>query len=353
MIKLGNRKIDNNLPCYIIAEAGVNHNGDVNIAKELIKQAKWAGADCVKFQTFKAEQIITKNAPKAKYQLEVTDKSESQFEMLKSLELSRENYIELMKYCKELNIEFLSTPYNHEDADFLESLGVNAFKIASGQIIELAFLNHVAKKGKPIILSTGMANMSEVAQAVDSIRSTGNNQLVILQCTTNYPSRLEDANIMAMQTMQTAFQVMAGYSDHIERNYACYAAVSMGARVIEKHFTLDKNMPGPDHSSSLNPFGFKELVKGIKAIELALGNGLKSPCLAEIENAKGMRRSIATKKSIKKGEELSSKNIGFKRPYNGIRPQMYEYLVGQKASLNIDEDTLLQYGMVDWKLKNL
>jgi len=349
MIKIGKSVIGKNLPCYIIAEAGVNHNGELYLAKELVKQAKLSGADCVKFQTFKAEQVITRTAPKARYQLDITSKEESQFEMLKKLELQQEDYIELINYCKELNIDFLSTPYNHEDAEFLENIGVGAYKIASGQLVEYAFLEYVAQKGKPMIVSTGMAKMSEVAKAVEAIRSVGNENVILLHCTTNYPSATEDANVKAIESMKEAFKIETGYSDHVANNYACYAAVALGAKVIEKHFTLDRNMDGPDHSSSLNPEGFKQLVEGIKAVELSLGSGEKMPCDSELENINEMRRSIATTTDIKKGEIFSAKNIGFKRPATGIAPVNYNNIIGQEAKADINSDILLEPGMIDWK----
>lgn len=347
-IQIGNTLIGNNQPAYIIAEAGVNHNGDLNIALQLVDKAKEIGADCVKFQTFKAETIITKEAPKANYQLKVTDKSESQFEMLKSLELKSKDYKTLIDHCKELDIQFLSTPYNIEDAIFLEQLGVDAYKIASGQLVELPFLKKVAKMGKPIIISTGMANLAEVYEGTMTMRDSGNNDIVVLQCTTNYPSLLEDANISSMITMGQALDVIIGYSDHVEENYACYAAVANGAKVIEKHFTLDRSMKGPDHKASLDPNQFSQLVKGIRSIEKAMGSKVKSPTPAEIENTTGMRRSIVSLKEIKKGETISEDIIGFKRPATGIEPKYLDKIIGKKASMDISNDIPLQEKMIDW-----
>ena len=333
---------------YIIAEAGVNHNGDINTALQLIDAAKEAGADCVKFQTFKEEQIVTKTSPKAKYQLEVTDKSESQFEMLKKLELSMGDYRLLLAKCKDVGIDFLSTPYNMEDVDFLESLGVSGYKIASGQLTELPFLKYVAKTGKLMIVSTGMADMSEVFIAVETIRREGNDNIVVLQCTTNYPSKIEEANLLAMLSMKEACKVRVGYSDHVQNNYACFAAAALGAEIIEKHFTLDKNMVGPDHSSSLNPEEFKELSEGIRNIEKALGSGLKKPTAIEVENSYGMKRSLVLNADLPAGTILSTHHIGFKRPFNGLPPNMLEKVLGKKITRNMLKDEALQYSSVEW-----
>ncbi|MDQ7949356.1 MAG: N-acetylneuraminate synthase [Pedobacter sp.] len=333
---------------YIIAEVGVNHNGSVDIALELIEKAKEIGVDCVKFQTFKASQIVTQTSPKANYQMKVTDKNESQFDMLKKLELERADYVQLLKRCKELEIDFLSTPYNKEDVDFLESLDVVGYKIASGQLTELPFLNYVASKQKQMIISTGMANIADVFSAVEEIRSTGNHNIIVLQCTTNYPSKIEDANLMAMLSMKEACKVRVGYSDHVENNYACFAATALGAEIVEKHFTLDRNMEGPDHSSSLNPSEFKELVLGIRNIEMALGSGLKVPSKIESENAYGMKRSLVALKDLKAGEVLREEFIGFKRPFSGLSPNMLNQVIGKKLTKDVVADEALQYGSIAW-----
>ena len=335
-------------PIYLIAEAGVNHNGNINLALKLIEQAKHAGADCVKFQTFKAEQIVTATSPKAKYQLEVTDKEESQFDMLKKLELSMEDYHLLIKKCKDLHIDFLSTPYNLNDVDFLEKLNVTGYKIASGQLTELPFLKYVARKHKLMIISTGMATMAQVFEAVEAIRSQGNDNIVVLQCTTNYPSKIDDTNLVAMNSMKEACRVRVGYSDHVQNNYACFAAAALGAEIIEKHFTLDKNMEGPDHSSSLNPAEFKELVDGVRNIEKALGTGLKIPSAVEIENSYGMKRSLVLNSDLPSGTILKEEHIGFKRPFNGLPPNMFEAVLGKKIKRNMSKDEALQYNCIEW-----
>ena len=333
---------------YIIAEAGVNHNGDVNIALQLIDEASNCGADCIKFQTFKASQIVSKNSPKAKYQLFVTDPTESQADMLKKLELDFDTYKVLIQRCKDKSIDFLSTPYNNEDADFLENLNVTGYKIASGQLTELSFLKYVAKKQKPIIISTGMATMADVFTAVEAIRATGNNDITVLQCTTNYPSKIEDANVLAMQSMKEACKVRVGYSDHVEKNFACFAAVSLGAEIIEKHFTLDKNMDGPDHSSSLNPTEFKDLVFGIRELEKSLGTGLKVPSEIEKDNSYGMKRSLVALFDLSAGTVLEEKHIGFKRPANGLDPNMIDLIIGKELLIDIKLDEAFQYKYIKW-----
>ncbi|MEL6675931.1 MAG: N-acetylneuraminate synthase [Bacteroidota bacterium] len=347
-IPIGDKLVGPDYPTYVIAEAGVNHNGDLNMALDLVRAAKKTGADCVKFQTFKASAVVTTHAPKANYQLQVTSPEESQLDMLKKLEMGRESYQAIMACCREEGIQFLSTPYNYDDADFLQNLGVEAFKIASGQLVEHPFLEYVANFGKPMIVSTGMATLSEVFEAIEVIRATGNEQIVLLQCTTNYPSRLEDANIRAMVSMGDAMDIMVGYSDHVENNYACYAAVSLGAHLIEKHFTLDRELPGPDHSSSLEPAGFTELVQGIRNIEAALGSPIKKPTAAEIANTQGMRRSIVALKDLSEGTVLAADMLGFKRPATGMSPKMLTEVVGKTLAKGVSKDEPLDYDSIAW-----
>lgn len=325
-------------PVYIIAEAGVNHNGSVDMAFRLVDQAKHAGADCVKFQTFRAEKIVTAASPKANYQLEVTDKSESQFDMLKKLELDRDAFARIKAHCEKVGIHFMSTPYNPEDAELLNGLDVDAFKIASGQLVELPFLKQVALYGKRMIVSTGMADMAEVKEAVEAIRSTGNQDLVVLQCNTDYPSRVEDVNIRAMLTMRDELKVRVGYSDHVPNNHACLAAVALGAEMIEKHFTLDNNLPGPDHSSSLEPEAFRQLVVGIRDIEKCLGDGIKRPSEREKMNTFGMRRSMVATRDLSAGTVLKLDDIGFKRPASGIAPKHLDELLGRTLIADVRAD---------------
>jgi N,N'-diacetyllegionaminate synthase len=341
------RPLGPGFPTFIIAEAGVNHNGDEALAKKLIVAAKACGADCVKFQTFRAESIVRQDSPKAAYQLKTTDPDESQLAMLRKLELPRESYPELIRTCQQEGIFFLSTPYSLEDIDFLDSLGIPAFKVASGQTVEPQFLEFMARKGKPILLSTGMCSLAEVGDALETIRQAGNQQIIVLQCTTNYPSTLEDANLRAMQTMARAFDVLVGFSDHTQSLTAATLAIGLGASVIERHFTLDKNLPGPDQSSSSDPEEFSRLVLQVREAEKCLGSRLKRPTPAEIENARGMRRSIVASRLIKIGEVLSLDNLTMKRPADGLPGSCLKYLLGRRAAMDIAMDTSIDLGMLE------
>lgn len=342
-INLGQRAVGPVGPVFIIAEVGVNHNGDLEMAKALVREARNCGADCVKFQTFRTDRVVIPTAPKAEYQMRTTGSSESQANMLKNLELATEAYPILLELCQKEQIEFLSSPADIEDVEFLESLGVSAFKLASFQIVELAFLHHVAKKQKPIILSTGMATLAEVDEAVRVIRNVGNDQVVLLQCTTNYPSRQEDANLRAMRTMQSALGTLVGYSDHTQTETACLAAVALGACVIEKHFTVDKTMPGPDQSSSADAQEFRRLVKLIRETEAVLGSGSKQPVEAELRNVLSMRRSIVSKVFIPAGTVITEAVLCFKRPGIGIPPNRLGDVVGRVAIEDITKDTIVSF----------
>ena len=277
IIEIENHRIGENEPVFIIAEVGVNHNGNLQMAKKLIKEAAKTGADCVKFQTFKAERVVVNDAPKANYQLNTTAADESQLNMLKKLEMSMGSYKEIIACCKEHDVIFISTPYNIEDVDFLEELGVSAYKLASIHVAEPWFARYVAKTGKPIILSTGMATLQEIDETIKAIRETGNNKLVLLQCTTNYPSKLTDTNLHAMQTLANTYDLIVGYSDHTPNDIACIVSIGMGAKVIEKHFTLDRSLPGPDQSSSASPEEFAKLIQNIRNAESVLGTRFKEP----------------------------------------------------------------------------
>ncbi|MEX2656053.1 MAG: N-acetylneuraminate synthase family protein [Balneolales bacterium] len=351
-IVIGNRQVGKNAPVYIIAEAGVNHNGKLDIALELVRKAKEIGADCIKFQTFKADAVITKDAPKAEYQLKVTDQAESQYEMLKSLELGFDDYQTILEECDRVGIDFLSTPYNKVDVDFLFKLGVKAFKIASGQLVELDFLNYVASKNLPIILSTGMGKLSEASKAIEIIRETGNEEIVLLQCVTNYPADIKDVNLKAMTAMGNALDVLYGYSDHVPMNYAAYASVALGASVVEKHFTLDTKMKGPDHSSSLDYNDFQELIRGIRAVESSLGSSFKKPSDVELKNSKGMRRSIVFKDDLPEGTVLDKNHFTFKRPSIGLKPELLNYFIGKVTATNVAKDTFLGFHHIDWQNEN-
>jgi len=345
-IMIQDRKIGPGYPTFLIAEAGVNHNGDFHIAKKMVKKAKQCGADCIKFQTFRAEEIVTQDSPKAPYQLKTTSPQESQLDMLRKLELSEQNQRELMCLCEELGIIFLSTPCNISDIDFLGRAGVSAFKIASSQAVDTAFLEHMAKKGKPILLSTGMCTLAEVDEAVRAIRQAHNEQIVALQCTTDYPSRLEDANLLAMLTMGTAFDVLTGYSDHVQSLVPSIVAVGLGACVIERHFTLDKTLLGPDQSCSSDPIEFGQFVEMIREAEKCLGSRMKFPSPEEMKNAKIMRRSILTKRNIRKGEILTIDNLCLKRPELGLPSNFLKFVLGKKARKDIPSDMFLDIGMI-------
>ncbi len=326
---------------FIIAEAGVNHNGDVKMAQKLIDVAKSAGADAVKFQTFKAESLVSKVAQKADYQKQTTGADESQLEMVKKLELSFCDFRELKKYCDEKEISFLSTPFDFESIDFLESLEMPIYKVPSGEITNLPYLMKIASKGKPVIMSTGMSDMDEVESALEMLRDNGAGSVTLLHCNTQYPTPFEDANIKAMLTLEERFGVAVGYSDHTLGIEAPIAAVALGATVIEKHFTLDKNMEGPDHKASLDPQELIDMVTSIRNIELALGDGIKTPSKSEIPNKEVARKSIVAKRNIVKGEIFIEENITVKRPGNGISPMKWFEVLGRSAEHDYFEDELI------------
>ncbi len=323
---------------FIIAEAGVNHNGRLYLAYQLIDVAKDAGADAVKFQTFKAESVVSRLADKAEYQKKTTGSDKSQLEMIKKLEISFDDFIKLKKYCDKKGIIFLSTPFDHQSIDFLYDL-VDIYKIPSGEIINYPYLKHIAAKNKPIIMSTGMANLGEVEEAINAIRSVNSNaNISILHCTTNYPIPYEEVNLKAMQTLAATFKLPVGYSDHTLGIEVPVAAVAMGAKVIEKHFTLDKNLSGPDHKTSLAPNELKKMVKAIRNIEKALGDGIKKPNKSEIEIMKVARRSLIATRDIRAGEIIKESDIAIKRPGMGILPKFKEIIIGIKLINGIRQD---------------
>ena len=318
---------------FIIAEAGVNHNGSIKLAKKLIDVAVEAGANAVKFQTFKAEKLVSKNAQKAEYQKETTDNKESQFDMIKKLELDVDTHHKLIKYCNEKNIMFLSTPFDHDSIDMLDYLGLNIFKIPSGEITNLPYLRHVGKLNKKVILSTGMSNLCEIEEALNILIVAGTlkKNIIILHANTMYPTPMSDVNLKAMITIQNHFNIDVGYSDHTLGIEVDIAAVAMGAKVIEKHFTLDKTMEGPDHKASLEPDELKEMVKSIRNIELALGTGIKEVSKSEEPNKSVVRKSLIANNSIKMGEVFTELNIVVKRPGHGISPMRWDEIIGQVA----------------------
>jgi N,N'-diacetyllegionaminate synthase len=327
----------------IIAEAGVNHNGSIDSAKKLIEAAVEAGADLVKFQTFKAEALVTRTADKAEYQKNLTGKSESQYEMIKKLELDKEAHLELIAHCKQKRIEFLSSPFDHKSIDLLSELGLKRFKIPSGEITNLPYLRHIGRMGKPIIMSSGMATLEEVCAAVNILMEAGaeKEQITILHCNTEYPTPMEDVNLQAMLTMRDELGVSVGYSDHTLGIEIPVAAVALGATVIEKHFTLDRTLPGPDHAASLEPHELKTMVSAIRNIEKAMGDGVKKPSFSEVKNIPIARKSIVAKKPIKKGERYSEENITVKRPGMGTSPMKWDELVGKKSKGNFEPDDLI------------
>ena len=328
---------------FIIAEAGVNHNGSVDLAKELIDVASISGADAVKFQTFKAENLVAKNTQKADYQKQTTDASESQFDMIKKLELDVDTHKELIAYCQEKDIMFLSTPFDHESIDLLSDLGLKIFKIASGEITNLPYLRHIGSLGKKVVLSTGMSNLKEVGDALNILINAGTSKdnITVLHANTMYPTPMEDVNLNAMLTIQKEFGVDIGYSDHTLGIEVDIAAVAMGASVIEKHFTLDKTMDGPDHKASLEPEELKAMVGAIRNIEKALGGSEKKPSPSETVNINVVRKSIVASQSIKKGDKLSSKNITIKRPGVGISPIKWDEVIGMISSKDYNADELI------------
>ncbi|ELB7667572.1 N-acetylneuraminate synthase [Campylobacter upsaliensis] len=325
----------------IIAEAGVNHNGDINLAKKLIEQAAKAGADVVKFQTFKANSCVSVSAKKAKYQLETTAKEESQLEMIKKLELSYESHFELMKHCKKHGIAFLSTPFDLESVEFLRGLDLPYFKIPSGEITNLPYLKAVAKCKKRVLLSTGMANLGEIEAALTILRKNGTRNITLLHCNTEYPTPFEDVNLNALKTLKEAFKLEVGYSDHTEGIVASLGAVALGAVVIEKHFTLDKTMEGPDHRASLEFEELKALCKGIRELEKALGSGIKKASKSEANNKIIARKSLVAKREIQKGEKFSEQNLTTKRPGSGISAMRYEEYLGKRALKTYKKDELI------------
>ncbi len=327
----------------IIAEAGVNHNGDLNLAKKLIEVAAKSGADFVKFQSFKAELCVSKNAKKAAYQLKTTAKDESQLEMIKKLELDFNAHQLLISHAKQCGIAFLSTPFDLESIELLDDLGLEVFKIPSGEITNLPYLKKIAKLNKKIILSTGMSNLGEIEAALEILCQGGTQRanITLLHCTTEYPAPFDEVNLKAMQTLKNAFNLDVGYSDHTKGIHISLAAIALGASVIEKHFTLDKNMPGPDHKASLEPDELQELCTKIREIESALGDGIKQASKSERKNIEIARKSLVAKRKIKKGEIFSEENLTTKRPASGISAMRYDEYLGKKASKDYEEDELI------------
>jgi len=327
----------------IIAEAGVNHNGDMELAKKLIDIAAEAGADLVKFQTFNANRQVTQTAKKAGYQTKSTDGNETQHEMLRRLELTPEMHNELISHCASRSIGFFSTGFDIESVDLLVSLGQHQFKIPSGEITNLPYLRHIGQLGKPVILSTGMATLGDIEAAIEALEQAGTTRvnLTLLHCTTEYPTPTAEVNLRAMQSIHSAFGVAVGYSDHTQGIEVAIAAVALGATVIEKHFTLDRNLPGPDHKASLEPAELKAMVTAIRNIEVALGDGIKRLTPGEAKNKPVTRKSLVASQAINAGELFSAQNVTAKRPGTGISPMRWDEIIGQAAFKEYDEDDLL------------
>lgn len=323
---------------FIIAEAGVNHNGSYELACHLVDEAKRAGADCIKFQTFIAENLVSEYAQKADYQKKTTGDSDSQLDMVKKLELSFNSFEKLQKYCEKRSIEFLSTPFDLESIEFLNTLDMPFWKIPSGEVTNLPYLIAIAKTKKNVVMSTGMCEMWEIQSAIDTLKANGTPEITLLHCNTEYPTPFEDVNLHAMQTMRESFNFNVGYSDHTRGIEVPIAAAALGASIIEKHFTLDHNMEGPDHQASLEPDELKEMVKCIRNIEKALGNGVKTVTPSEKKNIEIARKSIVASCEIKKGDVLSESNITTKRPGNGISPMRWYDVIGTKAVRDFRKD---------------
>lgn len=332
---------------FIIAEAGVNHNGDLELAKRLVDAALYAGADAVKFQTFKAEEVATGFAERAAYQqANELHRDESQLEMIRRLELGYEEFKNISDYCREKGITFISSAFDLDSVDFLYELGVPYFKVPSGEITNYPYLRHIARKKRPVLLSTGMATLGEVEGAVTLLREEGCADVVLLHCTSNYPTPPDEVNLRAMQTMHRAFGLPVGYSDHTLGLATAVAAVALGAVVLEKHLTLDRNLPGPDHRASLEPEDFRKMVQYIREVEASLGDGIKRPTTSELAIMPAARRSLVARRDIAAGEIITEQCLTAKRPATGISPVYWDLVVGRRARVDIRAGTVLTWDMV-------
>ena len=340
-IQVTSRLIGTGQPCFVIAEAGVNHNGSLDLARQLVEAAHAAGADAVKFQTFKAARLVTAAAPKAAYQQANTDAGESQLAMLQRLELSEADHRALLAHCGTRGIQFISTPFDEVSADLLAALNVPLFKLPSGELTNLPYLAHLARLNRPLIVSTGMSYLSEVEAAVRCFEANGNPPVALLHCVSNYPAAPSDVNLRAMATLASAFGVPIGYSDHTPGNEVTLAAVALGACIIEKHLTLDRNLPGPDHQASLEPDEFAAAVRGIRIVESALGTGRKAPAASEANTAAVARKSIVAARDLAAGETLDARAVAIMRPGTGLPPAMLPHLLGRRTRVRLAAGTLL------------
>jgi len=328
--------------CLVIAEAGVNHNGNIELAKRLVDAAYDAGADYIKFQTFKADNLVTAKARKADYQEKQTGAEESQYSMLKKLELSYRDFMVLNDYCRMKGISFLSTPFDNESIEFLDKLGMDVWKIPSGEVTNYPYLVKIAETHKPIIMSTGMCTLDDIEIALQVLNSHGCGPITLLHCTTEYPAPYAEVNLRAMETLRSTFNLPVGYSDHTKGIVIPIAAVGMGAVVLEKHFTLDRKMEGPDHKASLEPEELKAMIEAIRCVEVSMGDGVKSPTDSERKNMVIARKSIVAMKPIREGEQFTRENITAKRPGSGISPMRWNEVIGQFAKRSFDEDELIE-----------
>lgn len=328
----------------VIAEAGVNHNGDMDLAKKLIDVAADAGADIVKFQSFNADRLATATAEKADYQIKTTGKQESQHEMLKRLELSIDMHKELIEYCSQRDIEFFSTGFDIDSVNLLVDLGQNHFKIPSGEITNLPYLRHIGQQAKEVIFSTGMATMGDIESAINALEQSGTprNKITVLHCTTEYPAPMNEVNLSAMQNIHKAFGVKVGYSDHTKGIEVAIAATALGASIIEKHFTLDRTLPGPDHKASLEPDELKSMIQAIRNIDVAMGDGIKRLTPSEVRNQTIVRKSIVASQIINKGEKFTKENLTTKRPGTGISPMNWDLIIGKVAERDYLIDELIE-----------
>jgi len=342
-VKIADRLIGEGEPCFIIAEAGVNHSGNVNLAKKLIDGAKSTEADAIKFQTFKAENVVISSAEKADYQKQTTGGEESQFEMIKRLELAGRDFVELSAYAHKKGIVFLSSPFDRESVDLLDELNVPAFKIPSGEITNFPLLKHIARKKKPIILSTGMSTLGEIEDALEVIRKEKAKEIVLLHCVTAYPAKVEEVNLRVIETLRREFKLPVGLSDHTLGITIPIAAVALGACVIEKHFTMDKNLPGPDHQASLELQELTQMVKAIRQVEKAMGDGNKAPTEEEKQIQTVARRSIVAGVNIPKGTIITEVMLRIKRPGTGIKPEYLQNVCGATTKVSIKRDELIRW----------
>ena len=348
-VKIKNFMIGPGNPCFIIAEAGVNHNGEMGLAHKLIDAAAKAGADAVKFQSFVTEDVVTPEAQKARYQVETTGQNGGQFAMLKKLELSKDQQKELKTHCDEAGILYLCTPYEEKSADLLEAIDVAAYKIASTDTTNIPFLRYLAGKGIPVMLSTGMSSLGEVEEAVNELKLHGlNGEIIILQCTSEYPAPVNEINLRAMKTMELAFGCPVGFSDHTPGIGTSPWAVAAGACVVEKHFTLNRNMEGPDHRASIEPDELKELVRTIRDVETAMGDGIKRPMPSELPNKTRMQKSLVATRLIPAGETIQKADLTCKRPGSGLPPKWFDRVVGSKAAKEIQKEETLELDSIIW-----